>query len=249
MAPVLFTPVERERLRAALVAAARSDPRITGAALTGSAATGREDRWSDIDLALCLDPDADAQALIGDWTARLDAEGAVAHHDLRQGATVFRVFLLENTLQVDLAFWPAAEFGALGPSFRLLFGTAAERPPLRRPDPAELIGMAWLHALHVRSSVARGRVWQAEYMLSGMRDHVLALACLRHGLAPHQARGIDDLPPAVTKPLRETLARSLEPEELTRAFACTTEAFLGEVERVDRERCARLAGPLRALPA
>jgi hypothetical protein len=26
--------------------------------------------------------------------------------------TVFRVFLLENTLQVDLAFWPEADFGS-----------------------------------------------------------------------------------------------------------------------------------------
>lgn len=47
----MFTPEGRERLRAALVSAADADERITGAALTGSAALGAEDRWSDIDLA------------------------------------------------------------------------------------------------------------------------------------------------------------------------------------------------------
>jgi hypothetical protein len=26
--------------------------------------------------------------------------------------------------------------------------------------------MGWLYALHARSSIARGRVWQAEYMIS-----------------------------------------------------------------------------------
>ena len=30
---------------------------------------------------------------------------------------------------------------------------------------------------------------QAEYMISGMRDHVLALACLRHGVPAVQGRG------------------------------------------------------------
>src|SRR5262245_1488028 len=46
---VVYTPAEREELRDSLVAAARNDPRITAAALTGSAAAGREDAWSDID--------------------------------------------------------------------------------------------------------------------------------------------------------------------------------------------------------
>ena len=48
----MFTIEQRELLRDELVAAAKGDNRITGAALTGSAAAGREDEWSDIDLAL-----------------------------------------------------------------------------------------------------------------------------------------------------------------------------------------------------
>jgi len=36
----MFTPEDRTRLRDALVAAARADPRITACALTGSAAAG-----------------------------------------------------------------------------------------------------------------------------------------------------------------------------------------------------------------
>jgi predicted nucleotidyltransferase len=48
----VFTPDGRARLRDALLSVARADERISGAALTGSAASGSEDRWSDIDLAL-----------------------------------------------------------------------------------------------------------------------------------------------------------------------------------------------------
>jgi predicted nucleotidyltransferase len=64
----MFTPEERDRLRAALVSVAQADARITGAALTGSAALGAEDRWSDIDLALGLAADADLSHVIADWT-------------------------------------------------------------------------------------------------------------------------------------------------------------------------------------
>jgi len=44
----MYTVAERETLRDALVSAARADSRVAGAALTGSAAVGGEDEWSDI---------------------------------------------------------------------------------------------------------------------------------------------------------------------------------------------------------
>src|SRR5262245_21617262 len=104
----MFTPEDRNRLRDALVAAARADPRITAAALAGSAAAGAEDRWSDIDLALCLATDADPARVVADWTERMYREGGAVHHlDVYLGDILFRVFLLASTLQVDIAFWPA----------------------------------------------------------------------------------------------------------------------------------------------
>jgi len=162
-------PEERERLRDALVSVAGSDPRVTGAALTGSSAAGGEDRWSDIDLALGIADGADFGQTIADWTGRMYREhGALHHVDVTRGASVYRVFLLASTLQVDLAFSPAAEFGAIAPTFRLLFGTAPTQRAASSPDAAQLIGLGWLHALHARSSIVRGRVWQAEYMVSGV---------------------------------------------------------------------------------
>lgn len=244
----MFTTEERDRLRDALVSAARADDRITGAAVTGSGALGAEDRWSDVDLAFGVTDGSAMSGTIADWTDRMYAEHAALHHvDLVVGATTFRVFLLASTLQVDLAFAPAAEFGAVAPTFRLLFGSAAERPPLREPEAARLVGMAWLHALHARSSIARGRVWQAEYMVSGVRDHVLALACLRHGLPATQGRGVDRLPPEVTAGFTGTLVRTPDRAELTRAFRAATDLLLVETGHVDPGLAARLAGPLREL--
>ena len=157
----IFNPDDREGLRDELVAAAQRDPNLCGAAHTGSAATSHLDRWSDIDLALCLKPTASYEQVVTAWTERLYQHGAVTHVDVMRGATLFRVFLLNNTLQVDIAFWRADEFGAMGPSFRLIFWKAKPPRAAGQQDSKALIGMAWLYALHVRSSLARGRVLQA----------------------------------------------------------------------------------------
>lgn len=235
-------------MREQLVAAADDDDQITAAALTGSATVGRQDRWSDIDLAFRLAPEADRAAVIADWTERMYGEPAAVHHvDVFIRQTVFRVFLLADTLQVDLAFWPDADFRAIGPTFELLFGSANEPEPSPTPIPSELIGMAWLHALHARSSIARGRVWQAEYMITGVRDRVLALACLRHGVSATEGRGLDDLPDELSARLQQSLVGTLDASELVRTFCVVTEALIAEIDCVDGDLSDRLAGPLREL--
>lgn len=244
----MFTAEHRERLRDELVLGARADVRISAAALIGSSARGREDRWSDIDIALCLAADADRTPAIADWTDRMYSEHAAVHHlDVVRGETLYRVFLLSSTLQVDISFWARAEFGAIGPAFRLLFGTAATLRIAAAPSAVELVGMGWLYALHARSSIARGRVWQAEYMISAMRDQVLALACLHHGVPAVQGRGMDSLPPAATAAVAPALVRSLEIPELKRAFAASIQALLVEAKRADPGPAARLTDPLREL--
>ncbi len=244
----MFTAEDRERLRDELVSVARADARISAAALLGSSALGREDRWSDIDIALCLACDADRTLAIADWTDRMYSEHAAVHHmDVTRGETLYRVFLLSSTLQVDVSFWPPAQFGAIGPNFRLLFGTAANPLAGAAPSPVELVGMGWLYALHARSSIARGRVWQAEYMISAMRDQVLALACLRHGVPAVQGRGMDDLSPEATVAIAAGLVRSPDIPELKRAFAAITQALLAEIDRTDPGLANRLTKPLREL--
>jgi predicted nucleotidyltransferase len=245
---LVFTSQQREQIRAELVAAAKADSRIAGAAHLGSAALGSEDRWSDIDLGLCLANDAQLDQVLIDWTARLYRDhAAVANYDLRRGDILYRVFLLDNTLQIDLSFWPADELRAVGPKFSLIFGVASEPVSAPVPDSNDLIGMAWLYALHVRSSIARSRVLQAEHMLSGMRDNVLPLMCKRHGVAALQGRGLDDLPEKQKVLAAESLARSLEPAELNRTFRVTTGVLLEELRCTDSDLAAKLKGPLNTI--
>lgn len=244
----MFTAEERERLREKLIAAAQADARITGAAQLGSAAIGKQDKWSDIDLALCLAPDASFDAILQDWTTRLHGDcGAVAHLDVKRGEILYRVFLLPNTLQIDISFWPAADFRALGPRFKLIFGTAHEPRPAPVTEAKDLIGMGWLYALHVRSALARGRRLQAEYMLSGMRNEMLALACLRHGLVAVQARGVDELPHDFQLRMAKCFPQSLGGAELQRAFAATTAALLEEIEHSDADLARRVRDPLEEI--
>jgi len=244
----MFTEQERASLRDELVAAARADERIGGVALTGSGAVGAEDEWSDIDLAFGLEDGVDQSAVIADWTEVLYEKHGVIHHtDVRSRGAVYRVFLLATTLQVDIAFAPPGEFGARAATFRLLFGEVVEQPHFGEPSALELIGMGWLYALHARSSIARGKVWQAEYMISGLRDQVLALACLRLGFPTSQGRGLHLLPPATTAALEPALVRSLDPTELTRAFRAAAVVLLAEIDLVEPALAVRLNGTLREL--
>ena len=247
MSGAVFTPAERERLRAALVAKARSDARITAAALVGSASVGREDRWSDIDLALGLAASTEMSAVMADWTSEMYRYGAVHHLDVWRGPSCVRVFLLSSTLQVDIAFRPPPDFRATGPAFRLLFGEADDRPLPPPPGADELVGLGWVYALHVRSSLERGRVWGAEWMLSRVREQIFALACLRYGLPTYEGRGTDELPLDVIQPLSESLPRSLEVSELRRAFRVTGDGLRRELRFADPALAARLAGPLGLL--
>jgi hypothetical protein len=245
----VFAPADRDRLRAQLLESAARDPRIVCAAITGSAAADGEDRWSDIDLAFGVTNAADPGAL-NDWTAQMYGQhGALHHYDVAFGAWLYRVFLLASTLQVDLAFVPAVEFRALGPSFRLVFGETQAPRNAPSPGPNEIIGLAWLYALHARSCIARERLWQAEYMISGMRDNALALSCIRHDLPAVQGRGMDLLPASVLACLRESFVRNLDAAELCRAFRSATEGLLTEIQFAIPELAERLRQTLAELPS
>src|SRR5580704_8925811 len=152
----MFTAEERDRLRSGLLEHAARDRRISGAAITGSAAAGREDRWSDIDLAFAVGDAGELPDVLSDWTAHMYRQHlALDHFDVISGAWIYRVFILTSTLQVDLAFVPAAEFRALAPTFLLMFGKANDPQHVPSPPPRDLIGLGWLYALHARSCIAR----------------------------------------------------------------------------------------------
>ena len=242
----MFGPDERDGVRAALLARAGADEAIAGAAITGSHAARGGDRWSDIGLVLAVR--GPFGPVMRRWTGALYREHAAVHHwDLPAGPAIYRVFLLAGWLEADLAFVPEEQFGPLGPDWRTVFGTAVDLPRPAGPDPRELAGRAWHHALHARISIERGRAWQAEYWIGALRGQVIALACTRLGYPAAYAKGAHRLPPEVTAPLEAALAASLEPAALRRALAAAAVALAAELGRTDQDFAGRLNPMLLAL--
>jgi hypothetical protein len=103
--------------------------------------------------------------------------------------------------------------------------------------------------LHAYVCTQRGRWWQAEHWISGVRDHVLALAALRLGHPTSYAKGAHLLPAEVTAPLTAALVRSLDVAELQRALAAAVDALVDELRRCDPRLADRLAPTLQRLAA
>jgi hypothetical protein len=243
----MFTVEERERVRDRVLEMASSDRRVVAGAALGSLAHDEGDRWSDLDLTFAVADGVPVTEVLEAWSRRIVREfDAVRLFDLPRGSIIYRVFLLPGCLEVDLSFAAASEFGARGPKFRLLFGDAVEKP-YSSPRPAdELFGYAVHHALHARFCIERGRCWQAEYWISAVRDHALALACQRRGLDGEYGRDFDKLPAEVRHSFDDALVRSLERDELRRALRSAIAGLLRESAEA-RDMARKVEGQLREL--
>jgi hypothetical protein len=245
----MFSVEDRERVRDRVLELASSDARVVAGAVVGSLAHGDGDRWSDLDLTFAVADGVPVVEVLDGWTRRLvDELDAVHLFDLPSGASIYRVFLLPGCLQFDLSFTPSPEFAARSPKFRPLFGEAIEKPHAPPPPAHEQFGYAVHHALRARFCIERGRYWQAEYRISGVRDYALSLACRRRGLAALEGRGFDDLPPDVRDAFEEGLVRSLERDELLRALAAAVAGLLREADE-PRDVVAKVEPELRELTA
>lgn len=243
----MFSINDRDRIRDRVLQMAASDARIFAGAVVGSLALDEGDRWSDLDLTFAVAEDVSMYDVLEDWSRSLTAEFEAAHlFDLPSGPSIYRVFLLPGCLQFDLSFTPVSKFGATGPKFKLLFGTSVEKPFPKIPSANELFGYAVHHALRARFCIERGRFWQAEYWISGVRDYALSLACLRRGLSTANGRGFDALPNDVSDMFKDALVTSLKREELMHALGVVIDGLLHDREGVE-ELAAKVEAQLREL--
>lgn len=234
---IMFSVEDRDRIRELLIKKARADSRLVAAAAVGSSASGG-DRWSDLDLTFGVADGVRVEAVLTDWTQDLlDDCDAVVLFDLPVLSTIYRVFLLPGTLQVDLSFTPAAEFGAYGPQFQVLFGEAVKHPFASPPSSDHIFGLGVHHAVRGHICIERGRLWQAEYWIHAVRDQALSLACHRRGLEASHGRGFDSLPREVLDPLAGALVGALTVGDLRRALAAATAGLVREAgDLLDRAR-------------
>jgi len=243
----MFSASDRDHVRERVLQLAGSDARVIAGAVVGSLALSEGDRWSDLDLTFAVADDFSMFDVLEDWTRIIFDEFNAAHlFDLPSGPSIYRVFLLPGCLQFDLSFTPASKFGATSPRFKLLFGSAVERPHMQDPSARELFGYAVHHALRARFCIERGRVWQAEYWISETRHYALSLACRSRGLPARNGRGFDNLPPDVLERFKNSLVTSLEHKEPMRALRHVIEGLLSEADEV-QELAAKVEPQLREL--
>jgi hypothetical protein len=243
----VFTVEERNAVRERLLAMAHADARIVAGAEIGALTTSAGDRWSDLDLTFGVANGTRVEDVLADWTTDVERElGAVHLFDLPALTTIYRVFLLPNNLQIDLSFTPEHDFGARSPKFRLLFGDAVEHDHTPPPSPQHVFGLAVHHVLRSRICIERGRLWQAEYWISALRDEALTLASLRHGLEASYGRGFDRLPPETLGLAGAALVASLEGEALLRALRAAVELLLHEAHEAP-EMASEVEAQLREL--
>jgi hypothetical protein len=247
----VYSVARRDEVRAWLLERAATDPAIVGAAVTGSAARDAQDRWSDVDLFFGVAPGVAVPDVVRAWSDAVHGElGGVHHFDVRSGPAVYRAFLLRDLLELDLGFAPAESFGPReAGAFRVVFGDPVAPAAAGAVDVGSLVGYTWHHVRHARACIDRGRGWQAEHWISGVRDNVLTLAAARLGAPTDYAKGAHQLPDDVTGPLADALVRSLDAAELGRALAVATRAFLRELRIGDPATAEALEGPLAELTA
>jgi hypothetical protein len=243
----VFTVEQRERVRERLLEMAHADDRIVAGAEVGASAGGGGDRWSDVDLTFAVADGTAVNAVLADWTTEIVRELEAVHlFDLPFRTSIYRVFLLPGNLQVDLSFTPEDDFGPRGPKFTLLFGQSADQESAPQPSANHLFGLCTHHAVRARTCIERGRLWQAEYWISALRDEALTLACLGRGLEVSYGRGFDDLPAETLAQARGALVRSLERDELLRALGAAIDVLLEEADEV-RELASKLGPELSEL--
>ena len=86
-------------------------------------------------------------------------------------------------------------------------------------------------------------------MLDDLRNQIVALACIRHGLNPWHGRDVDRLPVAARDALVRSRSAHVSTPALQRSKRMLIEQFLAEVTRYDTARARALARPLEALAA
>src|SRR5438045_544051 len=157
----MFSVSDRDRVRDYILQLAASDARVVAGAVVGSLALSDGDRWSDLDLTFAVADNLSMYDVLEDWTRNIvEKFDATQLFDLPSGPSIYRVFLLPGCLQFDLSFTPASSFGATGPKFKLLFGSAVTKPQAMPPTARDLFGYAVHHALRARICIERGRYWQ-----------------------------------------------------------------------------------------
>jgi len=208
----------------------KNDPHVIGAALVGSYAINKQDVWSDIDISFGIKEIVKPKIILDKWTNLVKAQFEIIHYfDIASALGIYRVILFSNGIELDLSAIPQSEFGPKASKFKLLFGSAKEKFEIPKPSIEKIYGLSWHHVLHANSALKRNKLWQAQFWLDKLREHIFTLKCLRNNVSCQHGRGIDLLDEDELKNMEKTLVKKIKSTEIKHALKYSARFLCDEI--------------------
>jgi predicted nucleotidyltransferase len=251
-----YSAAERASVQSTLIDRFARDERIEGVLVVGSGAHGFADEYSDVDLAVIL-REGDPASFALEWAARLESALPVVHRfgDDRGEAGYVIGLLLENFLEVDVGFLRLDQMAERGMPWAIAFDRAGDVERRQRSlEPASedaerayrrIVDGIWHWITHGRVAIARGNVLLALADLDEVRAGLVRTAAIRCGIG--NRKHFDRLPRQVRDRVEESLPRSLDPQELTRALAAAAQAFFAEARALEADLGLDIAARLESV--
>ena len=210
---------------------------VLSAILVGSGAKGFRDRFSDIDLTVVLDGNADVDEFLAKYQQWLNSEFAIMINHRVWGRPL-AVAVLDNLLEIDISAVFLHELHAVRESWKVLFDkngqaenvmqkTWNERTSADQSEYAdsEFNGAAWgfwHYLIYAALAVKRGDLWRACWEIQYVRGMIVDLTGLQSGLETKRYRDVKNFPAATLERLERTFPAGFTQREFALALKETS---------------------------
>lgn len=236
------------------------DPRIAGAVLVGSGATGFRDDESDIDMVAPVAHGADAGMVFLDWKKRIH-DLVEARYLAETAATEqerLLVFHCDGPLEIDISFPLLGNLRATAPRWHVLWERSeeitrrlSEQGKEDEVDPAQQYRWTLNRAVHrvtyAARALRRGEVWKAILQLDELRRFLLQLASLNlYGDQNGDSRA-DTFPPLLLASFRDSIPTDISVDAVRQSLSTCVNILLDHAAVLDQqygEHRAEAAGRL-----
>lgn len=206
---------------------------VSSAILVGSGAKGFRDRFSDIDLTVVLDNNADIDGFLTEYQAHLNSEFAVVINH-RVWCRPLAVAVLDNLLEIDISAVFLNELCAVKDSWKVLFDRSGQAESVMQRSwnertsadmseraESEFNGAAWgfwHYLIYAALAVKRGDLWRACWEIQYVRDMIVELTGLQSGVETKRYRDVKNFPAGTLERLEKTFPAGFTQMEFAQAL-------------------------------
>lgn len=246
----MYTAEEREYILGIIVENAKLDERLDGCILVGSGAIGFSDRFSDIDICMVTNDNANVSEIFDDWRERIESLLPVFSHipSIRGKDILLHNFFLNNYLEINICFLRNADMEARKDKWKVLFDhtNTLEQKMIESWERNEKkngaknyyqdrIRAIWHYIMHAFVAYKRKRYWQAFADIEEIRNQTIKLHGLRKGLETKRNREVDLMDKDFLSMLEETLVHRIEKTAIETAIKKVTDCFFNEAFVAEKE--------------